>query len=348
MKILLLARYGRLGASSRVRFYQYLPYLQQRGAQVEIAPFFDDEYLRALYAGKPAPVLSVLAAYAQRLGKILRAARHDLIWIEKQLLPWLPAFLEPLLPRPYVVDYDDAVFHRYDQHPNPLIRLALGGSIDQVMRYARLVIAGNEYLSARALQAGAPRVEILPSVVDAERYAPAPPDSPARGAFTLGWIGQPVTAVFLRQIQPALQAARRQTEIRLKVVGARLPDLEADFLPWTEAGEVAAVQQFDAGIMPLPDAPFERGKCGYKLIQYMACGLPVIASPVGANAQIVKPGITGFLAETPAEWTNSILALAHSAALRREMGRAGRARFEQGYSLQAAAPRLLTFLRQAL
>ncbi|GAB4482089.1 MAG: glycosyltransferase family 4 protein [Anaerolineales bacterium] len=348
MKILLLSRYGRLGASSRVRFYQYLPYLRERGVEVDVAPFFDDDYLRALYAGKPAPVFSVVSAYAKRFSALARSARYDLLWIEKQLLPWLPAWFEPLLSRPYVVDYDDAVFHRYDQHSNPLIRAALGGSIDRVMRGARLVVAGNDYLRARALQAGAPWVEILPSVVDAGRYSPAPESSSAPEKFTLGWVGQPVTVAFLRLIESALQAARLQTEIRLSLVGASLPGLDAAFLPWSEAGEVEAIQQFSAGIMPLPDAPFERGKCGYKLIQYMACGLPVIASPVGANAQIVEDGRTGFLAETPQQWTEAILALAQSPALRREMGRAGRARFEANYSLQVAAPRLLAFLRQAV
>ncbi len=348
MKILLLSRYGRLGASSRVRFYQYLPYLQQQGVQVEIAPFFADDYLGALYAGKAAPALSVLAAYGKRLAALLRSARHDLIWIEKQLFPWLPAWFEQILPRPYVADYDDAVFHRYDQHANPLIRRVLGGSIDRVMRSARLVIAGNDYLKARALQAGAPWVEILPSVVDARRYAPASENSHAPQPFTLGWVGQPVTAPFLQLIQPALQAARAHAPIRLLTVGASLPGLDSSFLPWSEASEVESIQQFHAGIMPLPDAPFERGKCGYKLIQYMACGLPVIASPVGVNAQIVTHGRSGFLAETPHQWTDAILALAQSPALRREMGLAGRARFEADYSLQVAAPRLLALLRQAV
>lgn len=348
MKILLLSRYGRLGASSRVRFYQYLPYLQQHGLQVESAPFFADDYLAALYAGKPAPALSVLAAYGKRLSALLRSARYDLIWIEKQIFPWLPAWFEQILPRPYVVDYDDAVFHRYDQHANPLIRWALGDSIDRVMRAARLVIAGNEYLKARALQAGAPWVEILPSVVDARRYVPASENFPAPQPFTLGWVGQPVTASFLQLIQPALQAARAYAPIRLLTVGASLPGLGASFLPWSEASEVESIQQFHAGIMPLPDAPFERGKCGYKLIQYMACGLPVIASPVGANMQIVEHDRSGFLAETEQQWTEAILALAHSPVLRREMGRAGRVRFEAQYSLQNAAPRLLALLRQAV
>jgi len=109
---------------------------------------------------------------------------------------------------------------------------------------------------------------------------------------------------------------------------------------WSEASEVAEIQQFDIGIMPLPDEPFERGKCGYKLIQYMACGKPVVASPVGANTSIVRDGIEGFLASTDAEWMQLLGILCDDNALRQRMGAAGRVRVEAEYSLQVAAPHL--------
>jgi len=344
MKILILSRYGALGASSRVRFYQYLPFLQAQGIQAEIAPFFADDYLRALQAGKPIPIFSVLAAYLKRLLTLFQARHYDLLWVEKQLFPWLPAWFEQILPRPYVVDYDDAVFHRYDLHPNPLIRWALGGSIDQVMRRAALVTAGNAYLQRRAQQAGASQIEILPSVVDADRYLPA--SLPPAGDFRLGWLGQPSTVAFLSAIKVPLQQARLRQPVELLVMGAQLPGLQAAFHPWQPEREPFFLQQLHAGIMPLPDAPFERGKCGYKLIQYMACGLPVIASPVGVNAEIVLHQHTGLLASTQDEWREAILNLAQAPDLRRQMGQAGRARFEAEYSLQVHAPRLLRFLKQ--
>jgi glycosyltransferase involved in cell wall biosynthesis len=243
------------------------------------------------------------------------------------------------------VDYDDAVFHRYDQHPSRLVRAALGNSIDEVMRRSRLVIAGNDYLAERAKKAGARQIEILPSVVDGSRYHPA--EVPPTGSFNLGWIGSPVTAPFLGLILPALQESHRQTGLRLTLVGGSISGLDATLLPWIEADEISDIQGFHAGIMPLPDAPFERGKCGYKLIQYMACGLPVIASPVGINTKIVRHGESGFLAESQQEWLEAILTLEKSPALRQRMGQAGRSRFEAEYSLQVTAPRLLALLRQA-
>ena len=119
-------------------------------------------------------------------------------------------------------------------------------------------------------------------------------------------------------------------------------------MSWSKATEATEVARFDVGIMPVTDAPFERGKCGYKLIQYMASGVPVIASPVGVNTEIVRHGETGFLASTPAEWRTAISTLKSSPQLRQEMGRAGRARFEQQYSLQVVAPRLISIFRSVL
>jgi hypothetical protein len=118
-------------------------------------------------------------------------------------------------------------------------------------------------------------------------------------------------------------------------------------VPWSEAEEVAAISACDIGIMPLADGVFERGKCGYKLIQYMACGLPVVASAVGANREIVRHGIDGFLAETEEEWRDALRTLAADPALRARMGAAGRRRVEEAYSLQVAGPRMADILRAA-
>jgi glycosyltransferase involved in cell wall biosynthesis len=351
MRILLLSRYGNLGASSRVRFYQYVSYLESQGTEIEIAPLLNDDYIRNLYAGRRASFLSVLSAYASRIRQLTRSRSFDLLWIEKELFPWLPALAESLLSRldiPYVVDYDDAVFHRYDMHPNLLIRALLGKNIAAVMRRAAVVVAGNDYLAGYARQAGARRVEVLPSVVDIERYTVREKESTN---FRIGWIGSPVTAPFVGLIRLALEDVSREVDAHLVLIGAGaqdpLPGMKKEMLPWEADSEVRNIQSFDVGIMPLPDAPFERGKCGYKLIQYMACGLPVIASPVGANTRIVDPGRTGFLSSSTREWTDALIALSKDPVLRSRLGRAGRQKVEQEYSLQVAAPRLLDILKAA-
>jgi len=349
MNILALPRYQRLGPSSRVRFYQYYPALREQGFVIQDAPFFSDDYVRRLYAKQPVRMGEVFSAYLKRFSALLRAQDFDLLWLEKEFLPWMPAWVESLLARqPYVVDYDDAVFHRYDLHRSALVRRVLGRKIDGVMQNAALVVAGNEYLANRARAAGAKRVEILPSVVTADLYAPAP----ARDSgFTVGWIGSPVTAPYLEQIRPALEMLTNGGQATASLIGAgnvlRWENANVHILPWREESEIQNIQLFDVGIMPLVDEPFERGKCGYKLIQYMACGLPVIASPVGVNTQIVEQGVTGFLAESEQEWRQALAFLRDHPAERRRMGLAGRAKLEREYSLEATMPKLASLLRSA-
>ncbi len=347
MRVLLLSRYGRLGASSRVRSYQYLPTLQASGIHVTSVPLLDDGYVADLYAGRPKHIRRIVGAYLRRLWHLSRCFRFDLLWIEYELLPWLPAWGETLLASlgiAYLVDYDDAVFHRYDLHRNVLVRAALGEKIDVIMRKAALVIVGSDYLADRARRAGARRIEYLPTVVDLNRYQLAA--DPGNSLYTIGWIGSPITVPYLQLVRDALAEICQGGTGRLTLVGAREPTLDGVrtvIRPWSEDTEVSEIQQFDVGIMPLPDQPWERGKCGYKLIQYMACGRPVVASPVGANTQIVEPGVNGFLATTTAEWTDALRAL-REVAPRARMGRAGRAKVERDYSLQVTGPRLAAIL----
>ncbi len=348
LRVLLLSRYGRLAASSRVRSYQYLPYLRDLGLVVESKPLFSDRYIERLYRGRPRNAIPILAGYASRLWHLATSSRFDLLWIEYELFPWLPAWFELLVARsgvPYVVDYDDAIFHRYDSHRNPLLRRLLGRKIDQVMRGAKLVIAGNDYLAEHARRAGASRVERVPTVVDLTRYHVTTPAEDR--TYTVGWIGSPLTAPYLQLVRDALAEVCSDGRVRVRLVGAgpvSLDHVAVDVRPWSESTEVAELQNFDVGIMPLRDEAWERGKCGYKLIQYMACARPVVASPVGASKQIVEHGMNGFLADTPAEWVGALRAL-QDPALRARMGAAGRAKVEHAYCVQVTAPRLASLLR---
>lgn len=347
MRLLMLPRYGPLGASSRVRMYQYIPMLQQSGVEVTVSPLFGDDYVRALYAGKRA-ITAILGGYVRRIARLARGGAFEVVWIEKELLPWLPASADSIRGRALLaLDYDDAVFHRYDQHANALVRRFLGRRIDKVMAGADLVTSGNDYLSERARRAGCPQVEALPTVVDLQRYAMRTPDGGSGGPLRIGWIGSPATAHYLHRVAPAIARLAQSHAIEAVAVGAR-PDqvLNTPFraVPWAEDSEASQVASFDIGIMPLPDEPWERGKCGYKLIQYMACGLPVVASAVGVNKEIVVPGQHGLLVEDDAQWFECLQQLIRDPQGRQRMGRAGRERVEQWYSLQAQAPRLVAML----
>lgn len=351
LNVLLLCRYGPMAASTRHRCLQYLPYLADHGFDVRVETLLDDRYLRSLYAQQRLSKLPIARSYARRMRLLRNADRYDLIWTHIEAFPWLPGWLESsLLPEgvPYVVDYDDAMFHRYDRHRSPIVRRVLGEKIDRVMREAALVVAGNRYIADRADRAGAKRVEILPTVVDLDRYPPAP--AAPGGGFTIGWIGSPASAYNLQLARPALEAFCRRRAARVVAVGSgelELGEVPLEVKPWSEATEVAEIRRFDVGIMPLIDSPFERGKNGFKLIQYMACARPVIGSPVGVNREIITDGENGFQATTEEEWVRALDALEGDEPLRRRQGEAGRRLVETRYSLAAAAPKLAELLRSA-
>lgn len=345
VNVLLLSRYGSLGASSRVRFLQYLPYFQSQGVEIRVEPLLSDAYVQALYRGE-FRWLEVARGYIRRVFTLIKASRFDVVIVEKELFPYLPAIIERflrLIGVPYVVDYDDALFHSYDCHSNPAVRLLLGRKIDAVMRHSTVVIAGNNYLAERAQKAGARKIVIIPTVVDADHYQPnqkSPGEIPI-----VGWIGTPKTSSYLKPLLSVFESIRKKIPVRFVAVGAREEDFagsSVEVWPWSEGTEVNSVQQFNIGIMPLKDSPWERGKCGYKLIQYMACGLPVVASPVGVNSEIVMSGVNGLLADTLEEWDRALIDLLDAdSSVRETMGGKGRARVEEWYSLQAQAPRLL-------
>lgn len=353
MKVTILSRYGRAGASSRLRMFQYAAHLSALGLDSTPAPFFDDSYLAGRYEGRIS-LCSSARAYIRRIRQLRRAREGNLAWLEKEALPWLPWLIEQsLLPSgiPLVVDFDDAIFHQYDLHSSATVRLILGNKLDKLMASAALVTAGNRYLADRAIAAGASRVEIVPTVVDLTAYTPRP--APLPGASPrIGWIGSPSTwTEYVRPILPMLIGVAETTRARLLAVGAgRAAEAHQrlDIQPWTEDSEVSRIHEMDIGIMPLSDTPWARGKCGYKLIQYMACGLPVVASPIGVNAEIVEHGVNGFIATTEGQWRAALGTLLADAELRNRMGAAGRRKIEENYSLQSWGPRVARLLHSVV
>lgn len=350
MKVLLLSRYDRLGASSRLRTMQYLPALADAGIDVEVAPLFDSGYLECLYSGKSTVAMQT-GAMLKRIKRLWASYRADLLWVEKEALPWVPWTVERFLLQrrvPIVSDHDDAIFHRYDMHGSGLVRRLLGQKIDKVMAASSLVVAGNSYLAERAVRAGARDVEIVPTVVDTQAYQ-VRSESDVSGELRIGWIGTPGTwGQYMASMQPMLMDLAIAGNAKLRAIGAgRAPEPHPslEVVEWSEESEVSQIQTLDVGIMPLDDTPWSRGKCGYKLIQYMACGLPVVASPVGVNSEIVEHGVNGFLASTENEWREALAVLLGDVELRRRMGEAGRKKVEREYSLQVYGPKVAAFLR---
>lgn len=351
LKVLLLTKYGRLGASSRMRSIQYESYLVEAGFKVEFCALLTDELLSERYARGRYSYFGLLGAYLKRVKLLLNSRKFDVIWIEKEALPWWPARieLEFLRGTPYVLDYDDAIFHNYDMHPSWLLRKIFGKRLDRLMNKAALVVGGNRYLANRATHVGAPWVEVLPTVIDIDRYSISASTAHS-DVLSIVWIGSPSTAHYLALLCEPLQRLAVELPFVLRVIGAcgvELTGVQVENVPWTEDTEVEALSSCDVGIMPLEDSPWEQGKCGYKLIQYMACRLPVVASAVGANVDIVQDGTSGFLARTADDWVAALRQLLSSSALRHAMGQAGRDRVEEYYCLQKTGPRLVELLRTA-
>jgi glycosyltransferase involved in cell wall biosynthesis len=214
------------------------------------------------------------------------------------------------------------------------------------MRGASAVVSGNDYLASYAREAGARNIHTIPTVVDTNRYT-VRTDWNGQAPIVIGWMGSPSTAQYLKVMEPALHSLRRWVPYRLMVVGsdaAPVNGVPISIVKWSEQTEVASLMNFDIGVMPLFDNPWERGKCGYKLIQYMATAMPVIASSVGANKQIVDHGVNGFLCETANEWEKALGALVRDAGIRRRFGLQGRATVDQRFSLSRAADSLAQIL----
>ena len=207
-------------------FLQFLPTLASRGMKFSVQPFLGNDYIRALYGSERIRMGETLGAYLKRLRVLLSTRSYDLVWLEKEALPWLPATVELALMSgtPYVVDFDDAWFHRYDHSPSRIVRGLMAGKIDAIMRHAAVVVVGNEYLANRARCSDARRVEIIPSVIDINRYGPAiMPDAKSisrKKPIIIGWIGTPITAGYLLGVEQAFRAVAAERAVELHVVGA--------------------------------------------------------------------------------------------------------------------------------
>jgi glycosyltransferase involved in cell wall biosynthesis len=353
IRLTALAKYDRQAASTRQRLLQFVPALSAAGIDVDYQPLLGNDYVASLATGGSYSIAAVTGAYWKRLRRVAFGPLGDVVWVYAELFPYLPAMFERLLARrsrPIVYDLDDAFFLPYDEHPNPLLRAILGGKLEPLLLSASACTCGNRYLADYASRF-CPNSIVLPTVVDTFIYRPVEQSRDGRPPV-IGWIGSPSTWAYVRPLLPVLREICREIGSSFLVVGAGAA-AEADRFPgmelhdWSESREIADIQSMDIGIMPVPDDKWARGKSGYKLIQYMACGLPVVASPVGVNREIVRTGENGFLATTQSDWRMALARLSGDAELRRRMGECGRERAVADYSLAVHAPRLVRVIRSA-
>ena len=341
MRVLFLPLYSSLWASSRYRAYLWAEALGREG-------------FRCRVLAPPASVAS-RASYYARLFAL--APTYDVLFIQKKLFPVpLLGLLRRLNPR-LVFDFDDALFTRpTDLSEEAFAEGAAEGArrLDQTLRTVSSVVTGNRYLAEYA-QHWNPHVTVIPTAIDLDRLPPLAAKRTLPDRVVIGWTGRAATLGYLDALAGALVALRKRVGERflLRVVADRvdtspydIPGVPVENVVWSLDAEYTVVDGFDIGVMPLLDDPWSRGKCGFKLLQCMSRAVPVVASRVGANCEIIQDGANGFLAASEAEWTAKLGALVEDPAVRLKLGRAGWETVVTSYSFRAIIPKLATLLTE--
>jgi glycosyltransferase involved in cell wall biosynthesis len=326
-RLLVLTR-DRANAAFRQRIEPYLPALAERGIESEVV-----ELARCPWT---------------RRGQMRRCREFDGVLLHRKTLTWWDArgLAEA---RRLLYDFDDAVMYQARAPETPHAgRLR---RFQRTVRRAGLVVAGSPLLADHAHAAGARLVEVVPTGLDINCFPPKT-DYAATGPLRLVWIGSASTLKQLEALRPTLEAlGRAMPQVGLRVIAdaeLSVEGLRVENVPWRLQDEGRLLAECDIGIAPLPDTPFTRGKCGFKVLQYMAAGLPVVASPVGVNAAYVEPHVTGFHATTSNEWITAVRQLSADASLRRRLGHAARARVAADFDFAVLAPKVAALGEQAL
>jgi glycosyltransferase involved in cell wall biosynthesis len=357
INVLALSPIPEEGAGCRFRVSQYLPFLKAQGIDVTIRSFYTQEffklvYQRGHYVRKGAAFLRLLL----RQREVLRELdRYDVVLLYREANPIGSPFIERRIARrglPIVYDFDDAIFLPSVSEANQAMSFLKSTSKPaEIIRFSRHVMVGNEFLAQYARRYSQ-HVTVVPTAVDTTRFAPRPPGSRPDGPLVVGWIGSPTTFHYLESIAPLLKDLAARHEFVLKVSGAgkpvNFPGVKVQEVTWSLEQEVTLFNTCDVGVYPLADDDWARGKCGFKAIQFMACGVPTVAAAVGVNREIIRDGENGFLAATPAEFSRKLERLLTDAALRDRFAHAGRQTIDQRYSSRVTAPIVARILREAV
>ena len=322
---------GKHTPSTRYRVRQHINFLAHYGIAVrEYLPWIDKDRgipgwptrirQRAMASILPVYAGWHLAKMAVLVPGVLGSHRSQVTWINRHLFPGYPSF-EVFLKKPILLDVDDAVWLMPPWGKSAVASLA---------RRSELVMAGNRFL-ADWFSRHSRNVQIVPTAVDAERYVPAQAGQKTQDKFIIGWTGSRSNLSNLESLAPVFSRFLRDNkDAHLLIMADRpphfsgLPSNQMTFLPWSEEAEVSCLQQMDVGLMPLPDTEWNQGKCAFKMLQYMACGLPVIVSPVGMNQEVLRLGELGVAARNQADWMEALWLLYRERDRGYRMGRNGR------------------------
>ncbi len=351
MKVLCLQKYGPQMATYRYRFAQYTSYFEKHGIKYQVQSLIDDGELRAKLRSGRYNVLPLFVSYLRRIFCLLSVAKFDLVIVYVEALPQLPFWFEWFLflsRTPYVYDLDDPVYLNYQRSGNPIKNL-LRNKIGCVMARAHWNFMGSPALTEEA-KTHSSHVEFIPTVVSLKNYPHLKEYETKPGPLTIGWMGSPSTSLELLPLMKIFEPFTNTGQVRLVFVGAAPMQsvLGCELREWKLERQQADLLEFDVGIMPLDNTPWNRGKCGFKLLQYMGMGIPVIASAVGANNNIVTHGEDGFLVSSESEWSAAITKYLQDREKLKRMGAAARKKIEQKFCLEVYGDRYCELLKEAV
>jgi len=322
---------GMKTAAARFRVRQYIPLLQKHNIYVtEHIPYWGES------CGLPSPFKA-----AARIPGVLRSRKADIVWVNRDLVQGYETF-ERCLKHPRIMDVDDAIWNSW-----PL------GKICQphIARGMDAIVAGNDYL-ANYYSQHCKDIYVLPTAIDTERFTPKAADGKSE-TFVIGWTGLACNYPYLRRVEPALrQFFDKHRDAELLILSNRPYESERlatdriRYVPWTPDNEALTLHRMSVGIMPLPDDLWTRGKCSFKMLQYMASALPVVASPVGMNKQVFEKGDCGFPAATQEDWYDAMETLYQTPSLAAEKGKIGRTIVEKDYTAEKIASQWVDIFRR--
>jgi len=356
IRVLALSPIPEEGAGCRFRIAQYIPYLREAGYDVTLSSFYSREFFAVIYRGGHwvQKASHFLTASISRVSEVFRIKDYDLVFLYREAIPAGPPIVEEMLADsgvPIVYDFDDAIFLPSVSDANRALGfLKNPARVQTIVRRSTHVIVGNEFLADFARRYNH-AVTVIPTAVDTDRFRPRAGASTSADPV-VGWIGSPTTFAYLEQLLPVLQEVAKTHRFRLRVSGAgrpvNFPGVNVDVVPWSMADEVTLFNTCDIGVYPLTDDEWSMGKCGFKAIQCMACGVPVVAAAVGVNKTIIQDGVNSFLASTFDEWVDKLRRLLSDTALRTAMAASGRRTIEERYSLRVTAPQMAAVFNSAL
>jgi glycosyltransferase involved in cell wall biosynthesis len=331
--------------SQRFRVEHFLYLLDEQNKSYTLAPFMTEPVWRIIYqkGNLFKKALGIVHCFLKRwILVICRAHQYQYIYIHREAAPLGPPILEwflaKLLHKKIIYDFDDAIWIPNTSNENRLAGIMKSfWKVASICKWAYKISAGNDYLAAYARAAGARQVFRIPTVVNTiSRYNCLKEHHD--GPLVLGWTGSHSTLKFLDELIPIIQQLQTEYEFTFLVIADKKPELQLKswvFCPWNEHTEIEDLLKIDIGVMPLTQDQWSEGKCGFKLIQYLSLGIPAIAQSVGVNKDIIDHGKNGFIADSASEWMSAIRTLLQDTTLRQNMGKEGRRKMKQQYSIAA-------------